>query len=74
MRVDKHPGFPGLIRISAPKGHKANRPNLIVCNPKGIPMMVINKKKLAIKYSSAINTPPFSSGMHRIFTCFLLFL
>jgi hypothetical protein len=61
IRVDKHPGFPGLMRISAPKGHNANMPNLSACSPKGIPIMDMKKGMLANKYSKAIKIPPNTS-------------
>lgn len=41
-----------------PMGHKARMPSFKVCIPKGIPIIVIIRTKLATKYSMAIIKPP----------------
>ena len=58
IKLERQPCADSLFVISAPNGHKASMPSLIDCKPKGIPIIVINKKTLAIKYSRAIKIPP----------------
>lgn len=58
IKVLKQPdGFCDCI-TSLPNGQIANIPNLIVCIPKGIPIIVANSTKLATKYSRAMANPP----------------
>jgi len=45
MRVDKHPWALFLYWMWLPNGHKAKLANFKVCNPNGIPTMVIIKIK-----------------------------
>lgn len=47
--------------IFFPKGHRANSASFKVWMPKGIPIMVIIKMRLAMKYSIAIKSPPKTS-------------
>ena len=46
-----------------PKGQRASIPNFNVCNPKGIPIIVIISSKLDIRYSTAVSNPPQISQM-----------
>lgn len=54
-----------LSITSIPKGLTARAASLKCCFAKGIPMIVINKMMLEIKYSSAMISPPKIS--HKIF-------
>lgn len=59
----RHPEGQPLSTICDPNGHRAKAANLNVCNPNGIPMMVIIINRLEIKYSKAIIKPPNSTQM-----------
>ena len=63
IKVDNPEDF-SWVSIFLPKGQRANLASFIVCNPNGIPMMVIIRRRLAIKYSNAIKSPPKRS--HRL--------
>ncbi len=54
----RHPEGHEPSVIFVPNGHNATFASFSVCNPKGIPMMVIIIVTLDIKYSNAIITPP----------------
>ena len=56
--VDKQPVCPGTSRTSLPKGISVNIPILKHWIPKGIPIIVQQRTKPAIKYSSATTNPP----------------
>lgn len=61
MMVDRQPDAFSLCRISFPNGHNARTASFRVCRPNGIPIMVMIRIKLEIKYSMAIKMPPKSS-------------
>lgn len=50
-----------LSVIFVPKGQSATLASLSVCSPKGMPMMVMIRSKLATRYSSATKSPPKTS-------------
>jgi len=58
ITVDRQPTSTGSFTTSCPNGIRANIPILKHCSPNGIPMMVRQRAKPAVKYSSATNTPP----------------
>ena len=44
--------------IFDPNGHNINIPIFSDCNPKGIPIIVTIKRRLARKYCNAVSSPP----------------
>ena len=54
MKMLRQPGSDGFHFTSVPNGHIATRHNFKLCNPNGIPMIVIIRTRLAKKYSRAI--------------------
>lgn len=74
MIVARHPVALSVKTDDLPNGHNAREASLSVCKPNGIPMMVIIKSTLEIKYSIAIKIPPNTSQIklpnNRITTCF----
>ena len=55
-----HPMGPSVSFTSAPNGQRHNRPILKVCNATGMPMIVMAKAKLPVKYPMAASNPPKS--------------
>lgn len=74
INVDRHPVALSVKTDDLPNGHNAREASLSVCKPNGIPMMVIIKSTLEIKYSIAIKIPPNTNQIklpnNRITTCF----
>jgi hypothetical protein len=64
MTVDNPEGLE-FNSVSLPNGQNAKEASFKVWMPKGIPIMVIIKMRLAMKYSMAIKSPPKTS--HSIF-------
>ena len=54
----RQPGCGSLRLICDPKGHNASKPSFKLCNPNGMPMMVIISAKPLRRYSMAIRSPP----------------
>ncbi len=61
MNMFRHPVCGCLSLTTAPKGHSAKMPNLMLCRPNGIPMMVMSSTTPANKYSTAVSNPPNTS-------------
>ena len=51
INMFRHPGCGSLRLICEPKGQMANKPSFMLCNPNGMPMMVIISAKPLRKYS-----------------------
>jgi hypothetical protein len=58
IKMYRHPEALACTRVSLPKGHNASDAIFRVCNPKGIPIIVIIRMILPMKYSIAIIIPP----------------
>ena len=58
IKKDRQPLLCGISTTLLPNGHSANTPSFKVCNPKGIPIIVMNSPTLEMKYSMAMNSPP----------------
>ena len=54
----RHPCCCSFSLTWEPKGHRARMPSLKLCNPNGMPIMVIIKASPPIRYSMAICSPP----------------
>jgi hypothetical protein len=69
--VERQPVVDWRCTVVLPKGHNANMPSFRVCMPKGIPMIVIIKSKLATIYSMATTIPPKISQIKlpKVFMC-----
>ena len=60
---ERHPPpFPLSVTVR-PKGQRARIQSFNVCNPNGMPIIVIIKTKLATRYSAAVSNPPKSNQM-----------
>jgi hypothetical protein len=61
-------------RTSDPKGHKASMASFNVCSPNGIPIMVIIRSTLDMRYSIEMMMPPKTSQiiLPRIFMVLVL--
>ena len=55
--VVRHPDV-GFIFTSLPNGQIARTPRLIICKPKGMPMMVTHIRRPPMKYIIAVRNPP----------------
>lgn len=58
MMPAKQPDGKLVLPIRVPNGHRATCASLMVCTPKGMPMMVIIRTKLERIYSIEIISPP----------------
>ena len=63
MRIFKQPPELPLSVTVLPNGHNASSASFKVCNPNGIPIIVIIRIKLATKYSMLVTMPPRRSQM-----------
>jgi hypothetical protein len=61
--IYKQPDARVCTIVSLPNGHKESDAIFRVCNPKGIPTIVIISIRLPMKYSIAIIKPPKISQM-----------
>ena len=61
MNKFKQPPEEPLSTIVFPKGQSANKASLIVCKPKGIPMIESIRHKLDITYPMLSTIPPNTS-------------
>ncbi len=58
IKIKRQPDALSCTRVSRPKGQIAREAILRVCNPKGIPIIVIKSTRLPMKYSMEIIIPP----------------
>ena len=57
-KSERQPPEDEVVTTFLPKGNSVSIPILKHCNPKGMPMMVIQKTKPITKYPSADTKPP----------------
>ena len=63
IRMLRQPPALSVVRTSRPKGQRARMESFSVWMPKGMPMMVIIRTRLEIRYSTAVMRPPKRSQM-----------
>ena len=54
----RQPACVSFCLTSEPNGHRASMPSFMLCNPNGMPMIVIISASPPIRYSMAISIPP----------------
>jgi hypothetical protein len=72
INMDKHPLADLVETTSLPNGSSPRTDNLMHCNPKGIPIMVIHNSTPPMRYSKKIKIPP-PRNIHRRLPIVLIF-